>query len=86
MSKESFGVFKEYFAEQTKALYGNKKLVLLADEAGAHQQHICSRRGVVLESLPTAWPELDPAERFFEELRNPLAEHIFEDIEEAERY
>ena len=86
MSQESFGLFVDYFREQTRALYGNRKVVLIADKAGSHQQQICAQRGIALQHLPTACPELNPVERFFEELRKPLADHIFENIEEVERY
>lgn len=86
MSKESFGLFIDYFAEQTQALYGNKKVVLIADKAGSHQQSLCAQREIVLQRLPTACPELNPVERFFEELRKPLADHIFESLEEVEMY
>jgi transposase len=86
MSKESFGVFVDFFSEQTRALYGKKQVVLIADKAGSHQQSICEQRGIVLQQLPTACPELNPVERFFEELRKPLADRIFENIEEVEIY
>ena len=86
MSKESFGVFVDYFGERTRALYGNKQVVLIADKAGSHQMNICEQRGIALQRLPTACPELNPVERFFEELRNLLSDHIFENIEEVEVY
>lgn len=79
-------MFVDYFAEQTLALYGKGKVVLIADKAGSHQVSICEQRGIVLQPLPTACTELNPVERFFEELRKPLADHIFEDIEQVEAY
>jgi transposase len=37
-----------------------------------------------MEKLPTACPELNPAERVFEELRKFLANRVFENKEEIE--
>ena len=39
---------------------------------------------MVLHTLPTASPELNPVERFFEELRKDLANQVFETLEEVE--
>jgi transposase len=97
MTKDSFAAFTAHFARYTKALYGvDKKVLLLCDGAAAHQlpdaQYLQSTEelqdmdvsNVVLEHLPTAAPELNPVERFFEELRKDLSNQIFETIEEVE--
>lgn len=84
MSKDSFAIFADYFSEQARKLCGNKEVVLIADKAGSHQVEDCKRRGVALELLPRACPELNPVERFFEELRKELSDHIFESIDEVE--
>lgn len=42
--------------------------------------------GSGIELLPRAFPELNPAERFFEELRKELADHVFENIVEVQDY
>ena len=86
MTKECFDIFVEYFQKQTRALHGNWPVVLIAAGAGAHQASVCERRGITLEPLPTACPELNPVERFFEELRKELAGHIFDDMEQLEDY
>jgi transposase len=86
MTKESFCLFCDYFRKQTSRLYANKKVVLIADKAGAHQGSVCKQRGFALEHLPTACPELNPVERFFEELRKYLSNRIFESMAQVEDY
>lgn len=84
MSKASFAVFVEYFRRQTQAVHGSCPVVLLADQAGAHQKSLCEKRNVTLEHLPRGCPELNPVERFFEELRKQLSNKIFTTIEQVE--
>jgi transposase len=89
MTKESFQVFNRHFCSYLDALYpmGERPPVLLiADGAGAHQRSICERCGLTLTTLPPAAPELNPVERFFEELRKELADRIFETIDDVELY
>jgi transposase len=86
MTKESFCVFAEYFATQAKALHNNKPVVLIADQASAHQHKVCSQRGFTLVHLPTASPELNPVERLFQELRKQLSNRVFENIDAVENY
>lgn len=86
MTTNSFHVFALHFAKHIKALYGkNQKVLLFCDGAAAHQLPSDKDvNNVVLEQLPTASPELNPVERFFEELRKELANQIFETIEVVE--
>ncbi len=97
MTKESFHVFAAHFARHTKTLYGEgKEVLLLCDGAACHRlpddedlKNNEELKGLdvsnlVLHKLPTACPELNPVERFFEELRKELANRVFKDIEEAE--
>lgn len=66
MTKESFGVFINYFKEHTRQLYGSEQNVLLiTDGAGAHQPDLVKGSTITLEKLPAASPELNPVERFF---------------------
>ena len=48
----SFTIFADHFKQETKAVHGHHKVVLVADKAGAHQESICKQRGIVLEPLP----------------------------------
>jgi transposase len=84
MTKASFCIFASYFSEQVKRRNGNKPVVLIADGAGAHQKEVCLKTGVVLQHLPRACPELNPVERFFEELRKEMSNRVYDTIEEAE--
>ncbi len=84
MTKASFSLFLDYFQQYTKALHGTHKVVLIADKAGAHQKSVCEQRGIAFQPLPTGCPELNPVERFFEEVRKELKDHVFDTIEEVE--
>ena len=86
MSKASFALFVEHFKKETKAAHGNHKVLLIADGAGAHQPSVCEQRGIAFEKLPTGCPELNPAERFFEELRKEMSNRVFDTIRQVENY
>src|SRR5215210_4670248 len=80
MTKQCFGIFVDHFKKQTKALHGTHKVVLIADRAGSHQQDVCEQKGIAFEPLPAGCPELNPVERFFEELRKALSNRIFKTV------
>jgi transposase len=84
MTKDSFALFVEHFKKQTKAVHGNHKVVLVADGAGSHQLQVCEQRGIAFEKLPRGCPELNPVERFFEELRKQLSNQVFKTIRKVE--
>ncbi len=86
MTKASFSIFVDHFKKETKAVHGNHKVVLIADKAGAHQRSVCEQRGIAFEPLPTACPELNPVERFFEEVRKDLSDRCFDSIRQVENY
>lgn len=86
MTKVSFTLFVDHFKKKTKALHGTHKVVLIADGAGAHQRSVCEHRNIAFERLPTACPELNPVERFFEELRKDLSNRVFDTIAQLESY
>lgn len=91
MTKESFSLFTRHFSRYLNQVYGagseeRKKVLLIVDGAGAHQEKICAQHGFHLQKLPPASPELNPVERFFEELRKDLANHVFQTIAEVEDY
>ena len=85
MSKASFALFVEHFRTQTKAVHGSHKVLLIADGAGAHQREVCEQRGIAFEKLPPRCPELNPVERFFEELREELSNEVFDSIAVLEK-
>jgi transposase len=82
MKKECFQVFIDEFELHTA---GAAETLLILDGAGCHQTDtIRADSGLALEKLPPACPELNPAERFFQELRKELANQVFETIAAVE--
>ena len=93
MTKDSFALFNLEFCKWLDGIYGahadggrRQRVLLIADGAGAHQSTICEGCGIKLAKLPPASPELNPVERFFEELRKELANHILENLQQVETY
>jgi transposase len=86
MTKASFQLFVAHFKEQTRKLHGTHKVVIIADKAGSHQKSVCEQFGLSFEPLPTACPELNPVERFFEELRAELSNKVFTSIRKLENF
>lgn len=78
LNKECFNVFA---AERAKSL--ERKTLMVADGATAHR---LEDERIELVKLPPYAPELNPVERFFEELRRELEYCVFEDLDEAESY
>ena len=86
MTKECFRIFIGYFEEQTKMVYGDEKILMILDGATNHQSDVINSERIFLEKLPPACPELNPAERFFEQLRTELSNQVFEQLEQVELY
>jgi hypothetical protein len=91
MTKDSFGVFATHFSHYLDQLYAEhstqrSKVLLIADGAGAHLEELCTNSGFDFKKLPAASPELNPVERFFEELRKDLADKVFDTIEQVEAH
>ena len=86
MTGESFQLFFHFFETQVKKLYPQGKVLLVLDQASAHQYRIGKKCRIVLHYLPVASPELNCVERFFEEIRKPLSNRIFQNIDEVEKF
>lgn len=86
MTKASFCVFCRFFSEQVQAVRGTQPVLLICDGAGAHQKEVCLQNGITLQHLPPYCPELNPVERFFEELRKELSNQVYANIEAAEKH
>jgi len=86
MTKTCFEIFMNYFQEQVELKYGKKKVLLICDGASNHQEDAIASEQITLEILPTACPELNPVERFFEQLRTELNNMIFHKIEQTELF
>lgn len=83
MEKRCFARFLKEFADYV-GVDADTTLVIV-DGAGSHQANVLSRDAVLrMEKLPPASPELNPVERFFQELRKGLANQIFETVEAIE--
>lgn len=78
LDKECFAIFA---CERSKSL--NKKTLLVLDGATAHR--IEDNPMIQIKKLPAYSPELNPVERFFEELRRRMKFKIFDSLEEAEK-
>ena len=74
------------FLLQLKKQHTDKLVVVVWDNAPCHRPHIHREiPGLIIIFLPPYSPELNPTERFFEELRKSTANQIFQTIEEQER-
>jgi len=73
------------FLLQLKKQYKDKTVIVVWDNAPCHRPKIHREiPGLIVLFLPPYSPELNPAERFFEELRKATANQIFKTIEEQE--
>jgi len=79
-----------YFLHQLQAHLqekGIKKALLVGDGATAHTSQPWAEESVFAwQKLPTACPELNPVERFFEELRAKTSNKVFADKQQLESY
>lgn len=70
------------FLEAFKKAYPDDEIVLVSDRAGSHTSgRVAWPEGIEPLPLPACSPELDPVERWFEALREPLANEVFETVE-----
>lgn len=73
------------FLLELKKQHLDKTVVLVWDNAPCHRPKVHREiPGLIVLFLPPYSPELNPAERFFEELRRATANTIFKSIEEQE--
>jgi transposase len=74
------------FLLELKKQYSDTLVILVWDNAPCHRPKVHREiPGLIVLFLPPYSPELNPAERFFEELRKATANHIFATIEEQEK-
>lgn len=75
----------EVFLQELKEKYPDEKIVLVMDRAGSHQNKSVEwPDGIHPLRLPPRSPELNPAERWFKELRARLSNRLFESMEAIE--
>lgn len=74
------------FLLELKKQHRDKMVVVVWDNAPCHRPKIHREiPGLIVLFLPPYSPELNPAERFFEELRKATANRIFKCIEDQEQ-
>jgi len=74
------------FLLELKKQHPNKTVIVVWDNAPCHRPKIHREiPGLIVLFLPPYSPELNPAERFFEELRKSTANQIFETIDDQEK-
>lgn len=56
MTAESFAIFLDYFEYQFQQAYGKRKILLILNQASAHQCWPKQKSSVVLQYLPTTSP------------------------------
>jgi transposase len=78
LNKACFDIFA---SERSFSL--ERKILMVADGATAHR---LEEEKIKLVKLSAYAPELNPVERFFEELRSELEFCVFESLNEAETY
>ena len=79
------GLNTKAFLEKMKKEFPNKHLVIIWDNAPFHRlKALHNMDGITTVPLPSYSPQLNPAERFFGELRKTTANRIFENIDEQE--
>ena len=83
LDKDCFKYFNEALLEHLKKQGIKKDILMIGDGATAHAKDAFPEQ-IKWEKLPTACPELNPVERFFEELRKVLSNRIFSDTREVE--
>ncbi len=83
--EENISTSVAIFLNELEKAYPNKHIVLVFDNAPSHLPKIVrDRERINCIFLPPYSPELNPAERFFGEVRKSTANQIFTTIEEQE--
>ena len=84
LDKECFSIFLDQLSNHLKEK-DNTSILLVGDGAAAHTAQCWQNiEGIKWCKLPTACPELNPVERFFEELRKDTADIVFESLNHIE--
>jgi len=76
------GVCLQVFLEQLKAAYPDDALLLVMDRASSHRStQVTWPQDIQPLLLPSYSPQLNPAERCFQELRKALSNRLFGTLE-----
>jgi len=83
--EENTSFYVSMFFDEMEKKYEGKHLVIVFDNAPSHRPKIVrERKNLTCIYLPPYSPELNPAERFFEEIRKSTANQIFETLDAQE--
>ena len=73
------------FLFELKKQHPNKEVVVIWDNAPCHRRKdLHNIKGLTLIHLPSYSPELNPAERYFEEIRRITANRVFKSLDNCE--
>lgn len=79
------GIAMKVYLEELKKAFPEKHIVLVWDNAPSHKLKSFEKiRDLTIVRLPSYSPQLNPAERFFGEVRKGTANQIFETIDAQE--
>ena len=69
----------DIFLNELQKEFPNNHLLIIWDNASFHKSNYLKRDNMTLAFLPSYSPQLNPVERFFEEIRKITANRIFKD-------
>ena len=88
METVCFNIFLQEFDRHIQQIYtpdcDSPAVRLILDNAGAHHALGLQHQHISLEFLPPYSPELNPAERFFQEMRRATKAIVFETLDQIE--
>ena len=77
---------EEIFLKELKKKHPNEHVVVVIDNAPCHRPKVLHAiLGLTLIYLPSYSPELNPVERYFQELRRSTANQIFKNMKDLEK-
>jgi transposase len=82
---ENTSILVSLFFDELEKAFPARDIVMIFDNAPSHRPKVVRERAhITCVYLPPYSPELNPTERFFEEVRKSTANQIFKSIEEQE--
>ena len=83
--EENTSSMMSLYFDKLEKKYPDRHIIMVYDNAPSHRPKIVrERKRLTCIFLPPYSPELNPAERFFEEIRKATANHIFKTLEDQE--
>jgi len=83
--EENSSLLVSIFFDELEKKFSGKRIVVVFDNAPSHRPKVIhERENITCIFLPPYSPELNPAERFFEEVRKSTANKIFDSIDSQE--